>query len=88
MDAPRLRRAISPGREAECKAFAEAYRGKLAELAGSATMRGAALAEAVARYEALEDLLGRIMSYAGLVYAGDTSRPEARQVLRRHRRSS
>ena len=35
-----------------------------------------ALGEAVRRYEALEDLLGRIMSYAGLVYAGDTTDPK------------
>ena len=30
---------------------------------------------AVRRYEAIEDLLGRIMSYAGLVYSGDTTDP-------------
>jgi oligoendopeptidase F len=34
-------------------------------------------------YEALEELIGRIASYAGLIYAGDTSDPEARQILRR-----
>jgi oligoendopeptidase F len=56
-----------------CKAFAEAYRGKLAELAEIAT--GEELAEAVRRYEALDDLMGRVMSYAGLTYYGDTSDP-------------
>ena len=60
--------------ESECKAFAEAFRGRLDELA-----RGddapARLHEAVRRYENLEELLGRIMSYAGLVYSGDTSDP-------------
>jgi oligoendopeptidase F len=56
----------------EASAFADAYRGKLAALASGAD--GAeALFEAVRRYEGLEDLMGRIMSYAGLVYAGDTS---------------
>ncbi|WPP03737.1 M3 family oligoendopeptidase [Methylocella tundrae] len=59
--------------EAECKAFSEAYRGKIEDLAKDQS--GVALAEAVKRYEALEELLGRIMSYAGLVYAGDTSDP-------------
>src|SRR4051794_17154331 len=54
--------------EAECKAFAAEYRGKLEEIA-RAPDAGAALAVAVRRYEAIEDLLGRIMSYAGLVYA-------------------
>ena len=28
------------------------------------------------RYEAIEDLLGRLMSYAGLVYSGDTTDPQ------------
>jgi oligoendopeptidase F len=60
--------------ESECKAFAEQYRGKLEEIARSPDA-GTALAVAVRRYEAIEDLLGRIMSYAGLVYAGDTSDP-------------
>jgi oligoendopeptidase F len=60
--------------DAECKAFAEEYRGKLDEIARSADA-GTAFAVAVRRYEAIEDLLGRIMSYAGLVYSGDTSDP-------------
>jgi oligoendopeptidase F len=60
--------------ETECKAFAAEYRGKLDEIAQSEEA-GTALAVAVRRYEAIEDLLGRIMSYAGLVYAGDTSDP-------------
>ena len=60
--------------EAECRAIAESYRGKLAELAaGPAASQ--TLAEAVKRYEAVEDLLGRLMSYAGLVYSGDTTDP-------------
>ena len=33
------------------------------------------LGQAMREYEELEDLLGRIMSYAGLVYAADTSDP-------------
>jgi oligoendopeptidase F len=60
--------------EVECKAFAEEYRGKLEEIARSDDA-GTALAVAVRRYEAIDDLLGRIMSYAGLVYSGDTSDP-------------
>jgi oligoendopeptidase F len=59
---------------AEAQAFAKAYRGRLDAIARG---RDAArkLHDAIARYEALEDLMGRIMSYAGLVYAGDTSDP-------------
>ena len=36
---------------------------------------GDALADAVRRYEELQDLLGRIMSYAGLIYTGNTTDP-------------
>jgi oligoendopeptidase F len=60
--------------EAECKAIAEAYRGRLGELAAGPDA-SRALGEAVTRYEAVEDLLGRLMSYAGLVYSGDTADP-------------
>ena len=56
----------------EAKAIQERYRGKLAELAKD----GAALAEPVVRYEALSDTLGKLGSYAGLLYAADTSNPE------------
>jgi oligoendopeptidase F len=56
----------------EAKAIQERYRGKLAELAKD----GAALAVPVVRYEALSDTLGKLGSYAGLLYAADTSNPE------------
>ncbi len=55
---------------AECAAFAADYKGKLEALA-----RDGGLLEAIRRYEAIDDTLGRIMSYAGLVYAGDTTDP-------------
>src|SRR5262245_26377379 len=58
----------------ECQAFEDAYKGKLAALARGGNGR-AALAEVVKRYEALDDLLGRLISYAGLVYSGDTTDP-------------
>jgi oligoendopeptidase F len=58
----------------ECARFSADWRGKLGEIAAGA---GASekLFEAVRAYEGLEDLLGRIMSYAGLVYSGDTTDP-------------
>jgi oligoendopeptidase F len=56
--------------ETECRSFAETYRGQLEDLA-----RSGGLAEAVKRYETIEDRLGRLMSYAGLIYFGDTSDP-------------
>lgn len=60
---------------AEARRFAELYRGKLAALAAREDA-SAALAEAVRTYEGLEDLVGKIMSYAGLVYSGDTTDPQ------------
>jgi len=59
----------------DARAFAGDYRGKLAELA-TAPDASEKLGAAVKRYEALSDLMGRIMSYAGLLHAGDVSDPQ------------
>ncbi|RXT46180.1 oligoendopeptidase F [Bosea sp. Tri-44] len=59
----------------EARRFAELYRGKLAALAARDDA-SSALTEAVKAYERLEDLVGKIMSYAGLVYSGDTTDPQ------------
>jgi oligoendopeptidase F len=58
----------------EAKVFAETWRGKLAS-AADGPEAGERLAEAVKAYEALQDLTGRVMSYASLLYASDTSDP-------------
>jgi oligoendopeptidase F len=71
IDSPELKRDLDRA-EQECKAFEGEYKGKLATLAGSG---GASLVAAVKRYEALDDLIGRLISYAGLVYSGDTTDP-------------
>ena len=55
-------------------AFEESYRGKLADMAASVEP-GRALAAAVERYESIDELLGRLDSYAGLLYAGNTTDP-------------
>ena len=60
-----LRRAT-----ADAASFAADYEGKVASLDG----RG--LGGAIARYEALSDLMGRIGSYASLYYAQDMADPE------------
>ena len=73
MDAPEVKRDLERG-EAECAAFEKAYKGRLAEIAGG-TDAGKVLAEAVRRYEAIEDVLGRLISYAGLLYSGNTTDP-------------
>ena len=55
-----------------CCSFAERWRGKLADIAGSPEA-SEKLCAAVREYEEIEELLGRIMSYAGLLHAGDTT---------------
>ena len=60
--------------DAECAAFEEAYKGKLAGFAAIAD-GGTALAAAVRRYEAIDDLMGRLSSFAGLIHAGNTLDP-------------
>jgi oligoendopeptidase F len=73
-DAPEVAADLAKG-DAECIAFEETYKGKLAEIAASPDA-GEKLAMAVKRFEAIEDLLGRVISYAGLVYTGDTTDPK------------
>jgi oligoendopeptidase F len=73
IDAPEVKSDLERG-EAECVAFEQAYKGQLASLAAGPGA-GMALAEAVRRYEAIEDVLGRLISYAGLLYSGDTTDP-------------
>ncbi len=56
----------------EALAIKQRFQGKLAELANDGTR----LAEAIGAYESLSDTIGRLGSYAGLLYAADTSNPE------------
>ncbi|QIB33183.1 M3 family oligoendopeptidase [Ancylobacter pratisalsi] len=73
MDAPELKADLESA-SVECAAFEEAYKGTLAKvLAGEDA--GGQMALIIARYEKIEDLLGRLYSYAGLVYSGDTTDP-------------
>jgi oligoendopeptidase F len=60
--------------DADCVAFESAYKGKIAD-ALSKPGAGEWLAEAVKSYEAIDDLAGRLISYAGLIHAGDTVDP-------------
>jgi len=63
-DSDELKRDLAAS-ETDAAALRTRYEGKLA------TLSGAALGAAVASYERLQETLGRIMSYAYLVYAGD-----------------
>jgi oligoendopeptidase F len=73
LDDPRIARDLDRA-DAEAVAFEEAYKGRLAALAES-PQAGPGLTQAVTRYEALDDLIGRLISYAGLIHAGDTVDP-------------
>ena len=67
-DSPEIARDLDHA-EAAARAFAAAHTGRLAGYPG------AALAGAIAEYERIEEVLGRAMSYAQLLFSGDSSDP-------------
>ncbi|MCB1440910.1 MAG: oligoendopeptidase F, partial [Nitratireductor sp.] len=71
MDSPEYARDVKTSLE-ESAAFEAKYAGKLSGLAEDDP---GGLAEAVVDYERIESRMGRIMSYAGLVYTGNTTDP-------------
>jgi oligoendopeptidase F len=73
LDSPEVERDLDLA-DNECAAFEQEFKGRLAAFAASEGA-GSALAEAVRRYEAIDDRLGRLVSYASLVYAGNTTDP-------------
>ena len=73
IDDPQVKRDLDRS-DADSVAFENSYKGKLAALIEEPN-GGAALAEAVKALEALDDLLGRLISFAGLVHAGNTIDP-------------
>src|SRR5258708_10637177 len=73
-DSEELKRDLAAS-ETDAAAFVARYEGKLA------TLSGAALGGARAAYERLHETLGRIMSYAYLVYAGHMSTSQIRSLF-------
>src|SRR5277367_2135775 len=71
--APEIKRDLARA-DAECNAFEERYKGKLAALAGGPD-GGRAVAAVIKELEAIDDLIGRIASFAQLVYTGNTADP-------------
>src|SRR5437763_3959902 len=73
IDAPEVARDLER-MDADCVAFETDYKGKLGERTAQED-GGGWLAAVVKRYEAIDDLAGRLGSYAGLVHAGDSVDP-------------
>jgi oligoendopeptidase F len=73
-DAPELKRDLD-WLEASCKSFASDYEGKIAGL----DARG--FLEMVERHEKIENIAGRIMSFAGLRYYQNTTDPDRAKFL-------
>lgn len=73
IDAPELKADIEKAGQ-DALAFETRWKGTLTAEAQRCT--AGRLGEALRAFEALEELIGRIASYAGLVYAGDTSDPK------------
>ena len=73
IDAPEIARDLD-SIDADCASFEADYKGKLATETAKPG-GGAWLAGAVKRYEAIDDLAGRLASYAGLIHAGDSVDP-------------
>ena len=69
---PKLAQDLKRAHEMVTK-FAKSYAGKVE------TLNPAAFAKALAEYEAVQDLLGKIGSYAQLLYAADMSSPQIGQ---------
>ncbi|MFN3133844.1 M3 family oligoendopeptidase [Roseibium sp.] len=69
VDAPKVTSDLKEALD-RAKTFEASYKGRLADLAANNV---AALVTAIRAYEDLEDLMGRLISFAGLVYAGNTT---------------
>jgi oligoendopeptidase F len=67
-DSPRVTADLAQA-ENMAKAFAQAHAGTLSGLSG------AALAAVIAEYERIQEMLGRVASYAQLQFAGDSTDP-------------
>jgi oligoendopeptidase F len=72
MDSPALKADLARA-AADAELFEANWKGKLEQEAAKG--KDGRLGLAVKQFEELEELMGRIVAYAGLVYAGDTSDP-------------
>jgi oligoendopeptidase F len=73
VDAPEIASDLARA-DASCLAFEERYKGRLGPLAAGPE-GGMGLAQAIREFEEIDDLIGRIASFASLVYSGDMVDP-------------
>lgn len=73
IDSPELKGDLESTSVA-CAAFEETFKGKLEAMA-KGPGAGKALAGAIKKYEAIDDTLGRLYSFASLLYAGNSTDP-------------
>src|SRR4051794_12782498 len=73
MDAPELKRDLDKA-AADAAVFEARWKGTLADEAAKGAEGG--LGACLVQYEALEELIGRLVSYASLIYAGNTTDPK------------
>jgi len=78
-DTPELKADLASS-ESAADAMQSRYAAKLAKLLDGGK-GGAEIAQAVREYEALNDVMGRIVSYASLLYAADTSDPKRQKFF-------
>jgi oligoendopeptidase F len=78
-ESPKLRADLATSERA-AEAMQERYAGKLVGFLDGGK-GGAPLAQAVREFEALNDIMGRIVSYASLLYAADTSDPKRQKFF-------
>ncbi len=74
VDAPEIAADLARA-DADARAFEERYKGKLGEIAASG-----GLISAVEDFEALDDLTGRIASFASLIYSQNTTDPKGSKL--------
>ena len=71
IDSPKFTADLARASE-DARSFASAHKGRLSERLAQG---GDVLARHIGEYEALQDLVGRLMSFASLTYVGDTVDP-------------
>ncbi len=82
-DDPRIEADVAEARQ-RAEAFAQSYRGTIT----TGQLDGAALARALAEYEALTELQHRPSFYASLLFAADTQNVKAQQLVQHTREAA